>query len=491
MPDRAPLILLALVGALAAPVTAMAAPPEAGVQEALDDAAAPTAQLDPAGSVESLGVEFRRFEQEVGGVPVLDSEVVVADPPSAPAVVVAESGVPALADPPAPELDRADAIRVAEEAVGLRASRAETRAKLAVDPGADGGVLVWRALIPARRPYGDFEVLVDALTGEVRGERDLIWRVRGEAAVFLPNPVVTNGGNTAGLVDAKDADSPQLTALRVPVQLPRLKKAEPCLRGAFAEATLKTEPVCRKSRAWSDITRADDRFEALMAYFHVDRTQAYVRSLGFRKAGFKGQPILANAIKEDNSGYSPLTETVALGRGGVDDGEDADTITHEYAHAIQDAQVPLFGQSAQSGAIGEGFADYVAAMMTAAIPGASPEAAACVFEWDGVPLGLACIRRTDKPVTLAEVNGKPCMAEIHCAGETWSGALWTLRGQLGGDAGGRPVVDRLVFQSNFALRRKATFREAANAVIDADDQLYGGIHRTQLHDEFVARGFLG
>ena len=45
----------------------------------LSRARAPAAQLEPGATRHSHGVTFRRFRQELGGVPVLGSEVVVTE----------------------------------------------------------------------------------------------------------------------------------------------------------------------------------------------------------------------------------------------------------------------------------------------------------------------------------------------------------------------------------------------------------------------------
>src|SRR5262245_23660762 len=58
---------------------------------------------------------------------------------------------------------------------------------------------------------------------------------------------------------------------------------------------------------------------------------------------------------------SPTTKSLTFGTGGVDDADDAEIILHEYGHAIQDDQIPGFGEPAEAGAMGEGFGDYFAA----------------------------------------------------------------------------------------------------------------------------------
>ncbi len=51
-----------------------------------------------------------------------------------------------------------------------------------------------------------------------------------------------------------------------------------------------------------------------------------------------------------------------MGAGGVDDGEDAEVILHEYGHAVHDAQVPGWGDTHEGGAMGEGWGDFLAAV---------------------------------------------------------------------------------------------------------------------------------
>ena len=61
-----------------------------------------------------------------------------------------------------------------------------------------------------------------------------------------------------------------------------------------------------------------------------------------------------------------MTHELVLGTGGVDDGEDADVIVHEYGHSLQDQAAPSFAaDAARAATMGEGFGDYMAAAMSA------------------------------------------------------------------------------------------------------------------------------
>ena len=89
---------------------------------------------------------------------------------------------------------------------------------------------------------------------------------------------------------------------------------------------------------------------------------------------------------------------MSLGTGGVDDGEDAEVIEHEYGHAVQNDQVPGFGSSPQGGAMGEGFGDYLASALSATFT-PNPTFDPCLGEWNELGTGngaaVPCIRRVD------------------------------------------------------------------------------------------------
>ena len=154
-----------------------------------------------------------------------------------------------------------------------------------------------------------------------------------------------------------------------------------------------------------------------MSYFHITRAQRYIQRLGFGTGAARGinkrtQSAVANAFRDDNSFYSPGTRRIEYGTGGVDDAEDADVVLHEYGHAMQDSQVRArLGYGPQTGAIGEGFGDYWAAVMSSRSPGTRDRDDVCIFDWDGISTGRyapalhrRCGRRADNDDTMAEAQ---------------------------------------------------------------------------------------
>ena len=186
--------------------------------------------------------------------------------------------------------------------------------------------------------------------------------------VFAPNPVADLGIQT--LTDQKDADffsADPFARARLPPrdadQPRRLGHADRRLRQGRS-----ARPASRPRNTGSGFiyTRDQDQFEQVMGYYWITQAQRYIQSLGFGStlpAVNKRQQLLRiDQYGGDNSFYRDGTGklTITLGKGGVDDAEDAEVIVHEYGHSVQDNQVPGFGSTADAGAIGEAFGDYLA-----------------------------------------------------------------------------------------------------------------------------------
>jgi hypothetical protein len=504
----------ALAGTLALgallPASAVATPAE--VRDELRAAEAPVTSLGLDDRVPLAGdASVYRYQQTSGGVPVEGGEAIVLDSGDDGADLVADDTEVGLDAPDGASVSRKAAVRAAVASVGADGLTSRPRAELVVEPGGDG-TLAWRVTVAPTRPLGEFEVLVDASSGAVLEQHDLAWRASGQARIFLPNAVVENDGygvygdppGTFPISNNRDRDSTELTNLRSQVTLLRLNDGRPCLKGENAEARFgrKAKRVCRDSRDWSGVTRAAERFEAVMAYHHVDQAQDYLDEIGAPAVEDKRQLVVANAFGADQSFYMPGGDVVKLGSGGVDDGEDGDVIVHEFGHAVQDTQRPGFGDSnhKQAEAIGEAFGDYFAAAVSEERWLTSGEFSLCIMEWDAVSYDFEdspddpgiCLRRVDVDRDIGEqrsfCGGR---RDFHCVGQAWSSALWDLRVQLGEESG-LSVMDRVVLESQPMYSRRTKFSAAARALIAADELLYGaGDHCVEIRAEMLDREFLG
>jgi Fungalysin metallopeptidase (M36)/Fungalysin/Thermolysin Propeptide Motif len=481
--------MLAAIGVVAAGAGALAASSYAHgfsprVASGLSAARAPLSQLHAAGERRSFGTTFVRVRQRVGGLPVLGSDATLSLGAGGERLlvdhtwgrVVRPAGVP---------ISRARATARARAYVHVRQLRAPASASLAIAPHLRR--LVWRVVLPAAVPLGDFEVIVDARNGRVLRLRNLVKDATAPALVFIPNPVVEQGSRD-GLADNNNADSGVPHSLYRPVTLPDLQSSG-CLSGQWVTAIIGGGGHCPSPRDFSSVRRNDacECFDAVMAYYHVDRMQRYLQSLGFSNVVHRAIPVNLHATQDDNSFYSPANGSLNFGDGGVDDAQDGDVISHEYGHAIQDSQIPGFGVTTEGGTLGEGFGDYWQAAMSAN-EGNTDVFNTCFAEWDTSTItddALPCLREVDHEWAVNQAVDACSGREIHCVGQAWSNLLWTIRKQLGGT-----TADRLIVQSQFSYSAESGFRDAALALLFADQQLNGGANRSFLQNLLTARGFL-
>jgi Fungalysin metallopeptidase (M36)/Fungalysin/Thermolysin Propeptide Motif len=488
------------IAAAALPSTAAAAP--AKVDAKLRSASAPTSELRQSRGIPLPGgATIYRFQQQVAGVKVLNGQAVVNDPAGAPPHLIADATARNVEPPPSPRIGKGRAVAIASQNVNLKGLRRPRSASLVVAPG-DGGTLAWKVELPSARPPADYEVLVDAVSGEVLSVHNLLQDFRtGRAKLYDPNPVVENGGFKGLRSDHNDRDTKLLTSLRRRVSLRKIKGGQDCLRGEWANAKVGRHPkaVCRESLNWTRVTRSADAFEALMVYYHITRAQQYIHDLGFGK-GEPGHPIddrsqmaVADAFGADNSFYSPFTRDIKYGSGGVDDAEDGDVILHEYGHAMQDSESHSFSASSsfEATALAEGSADYWAAAMSSRSPGTTNEDDVCIFDWDATTygrqvfppvapytVGRRCGRRADDPRTVAQAKTGSCGQDPHCVGQVWSSGLWDLRQQIGGRK-----MDTIYLMAQFMYHANEDFNEAAAALLQADQDLTGGANATAICTE--------
>ncbi|MFE9201505.1 M36 family metallopeptidase [Micromonospora sp. NPDC007230] len=307
------------------------------------------------------------------------------------------------------------------------------------------------------------------------------------ATVFAPNPVQQLGDQS--LTDQKDADYPALAGAYRSALLTNLDGSG-TLTGKYVVVKSSTgTPARAVDGAFPAWHRDVDQFEQVMGYHWVNTAQAYLQSLGF---GSPLRPVNQRQIElrigqygGDNSFFREDKANITLGKGGVDDAEDAEVIVHEYGHSVQDGQVPGFGTTLESGAIGEAFGDYLAVAVTSWATGAptrTPEA--CVADWDSVSYTRTaphCLRRLDgTKVYPADLRG-----EVHADGEIWSRALWDIRTALGDRTATTLIVD-----AQFDFAKDTTFRDAALATVAAAQRLYGAQAANATRAAFAARGIL-
>jgi Zn-dependent metalloprotease len=362
----------------------------------------------------------------------------------------------------------------AEQAVGVGTPREASLAVL----GGDVARLVWVVL--ADTLDGTRRTLVDASSGAVIGTGSAVRTIDGTGQVFDPNPVVTL--RDQDLTDDGNRDRGAFVPAYRQVTLPLLDGSG-YLRGDFAYVTVSRHhnPLAYSPHLKFGWDRSDPRFEQTMAYYDVTAAQQYIQSLGFLDVNNEAQLVMPDEFLHDNSYYDGTVDRIVLGKGGVDDAEDADVTWHELGHAIQDDQVPGFGARHDAGSIGEAFGDYWAVTMSQPVNGGYQ--VPCVADWDSTSYTDTephCLRRVDLDLTVADETG-----EIHHDGQIWSRALWDINQGLG-----RDEANSIILEAQFGFAPDTRFAEAALTTCDTAKALYGNSAQAVCLQAFEDRGIL-
>lgn len=353
----------------------------------------------------------------------------------------------------------------------------QSNTELVISKIGDAYKLAWRVTVSTDGPT--WEALIDAQSGRLLNEpQDINRYVNGLGQVFNVNAVVATHDPT--LRDNGDAAS------AVPVSAYRVVTLQGLTGSGFLEGTYAASSKTKKQAFDPSnsfiFDRSNDGFSETMGYYYLDYAERYIQSLGFANINNRQQVFSVNRLKIDNSFYAPNTQEISYGLGGVDDAEDAEVILHEYGHSIQDNQVPGFGTTLESGAMGEGFGDYWAGSVGAQFSGGFQDE--CIADWDSTSYSNTnppCLRRLDGTKHYPEdVDG-----EVHDDGEIWSAALWQIRGSLGSTR-----ADTLILSSQFLLAKDSTFNQASNALVTAANSLGFKSHDLNVVRTILrARGF--
>ncbi|MBO9664603.1 M36 family metallopeptidase [Dokdonella sp.] len=431
-----------------------------------------------------------RFTQSTGGLPVYGSDIAVTVKPNGRIVHVANASVQGVVELTGPAAKNAvasvrksanDAVAAARQYLGLGELRLQNTKQM-VFVAADGSNrIVWRVNAIGRDTFtGDWEVLVDANSGDVLLARDRAAYVDGTGTVHAPDPLSharATYGQT-GYVDGNNADTQQLTDALVTVTLPNITQngANYELSGPYmvcANIESPNDAAC-PSQPGTDfsVTRSAMTFDAVMAYYHISTYLKYVnQTLGVTAMprnhpggvhvdphGFSGQ---------DNSRYSPSGEDLSFGQGGVDDAQDADVLIHELGHGIHDWVTG--GHLSQTEGLSEGTGDYLAGAYSRDFPDQWTPADTAynwVYSWDGHnPFWAGRVLNYQTIRTYAQARTEA----IHSAGQYWSSCNLEARKNLQvlDAANGGSTFDKAFLEGLSTTGASTNQKDAAQAVIDA------------------------
>lgn len=313
----------------------------------------------------------------------------------------------------------------------------------------------------------------------------------GTGAVFMVNPVQSSGDQD--LLDGKDGKEVAMPAAAYATVEIRNLDGSGYLRGDWANVRTNTGSAAYSTSAEYFYTRDQDQFEQVMGYFWVNEAQEYLQSLGFGSELpailERSYDVRINQFGIDNSYMTDKGDFIRLGKGGVDDAEDAEVIMHEYGHAIHHDQVTGFGSTIDAGAIGESFGDYFAVStgLAAAARYGWPVLAeeACPMDWDAVSYTDSphCIRRFDRNLTLATRRN-----QVHFDGQIWSQALWEIRLDYVALGFTTTDWDTTLIASQFDYAADTSFQDAAEATYELALARDGVAAASAVRARFEARG---
>jgi Zn-dependent metalloprotease len=366
----------------------------------------------------------------------------------------------------------------------------------------------YKIVIDGEYPFGIKEFVIDANTGEVLHTNNFVYSAfdgmsrpsnhhpeptsspndsstDGQGQVFIPNPA-NSLNKPLNPYEPLSYYNPNPYYTKV---LPGLQTASGVakLEGPYVivrDIDPPDVPPPTGANAFEFIYEYDNpSFEEVMVYYHINRNQLYIQSLGL--GDIAKYPVIVDAHACDGADQSQYISNppagkpphLAFGDGNVNDAEDADIILHEYGHVIQYSQAEdAFAGDGQPKAMGEGFGDYWAFSSFYKETCASGHTLHYIGEWDRAPRYL---RSINEEVTFAnyDPNTTP-----HINGRIWSRTLFEIFRKFG-----KEVADSLILQSHFDIPHNPTFVQGADSIIAADVYLYGGAHRDQLCKVFRLR----
>ncbi|HNR92030.1 MAG TPA: hypothetical protein PKO41_06360 [Dokdonella sp.] len=315
-----------------------------------------------------------RFTQHLDGVPVYGSDIAVTVRPDGEVIFVSSELRPDVQRIVTTSARASSDLRakVVIDA-GMPAAKDEVEPTLVVYADAQPTRLAWMYYLRDVVKRGSWEVIADAATGEILAMRNTELYVDGTATVFDPDPLTsartTYGSGAGQLTDANDADSAGLTAQLMNVTLRDI---------TFAGGVYRLEGPWARCNDWEapfggvddcptpstpdfSATRASQAFEGPNLYHLIDKQMRYLNvTLGVTvvpnnvAGGVRFDPHGWNG--QDNSSFTPATDRLSFGEGGVDDAEDADVVIHELGHGLHD-WVTNGGLSQVQG-LSEGVGDY-------------------------------------------------------------------------------------------------------------------------------------
>ncbi|HTJ80966.1 MAG TPA: hypothetical protein VL400_04560, partial [Polyangiaceae bacterium] len=415
-----------------------------------------------------------RFEQRVGGVPVLGGAVLVHVGKNGEVSRVATTAARSLAVDTTPSLDEDEALAELEDAVHRTLPPAE-KAELVVSP-VGAGTLLWQ--LDVRDSPGGTRYFVDAHSGALYGARALAIDALGR--IYKTNSVQTPTPEDDTLDTLDEAASPvHLNGWGGLLTVTNYVSGG-SQNGFEVEQTLEPFPAGGTDFLYDPPTNqldATDGFAQVNLFFHLTTMRNFFTTLGVDQTAASWKiTAVANALEGgqplDNAFFSPMGQTgtfaspnlIAIGQGSLTDfAYDSDVFKHEFGHYVSDnavgynlgqLNVNAFGLSPHSGSIDEGIADYFA----------------CSQNGDPIvgEASLAPLNAERDLTNVAKVCPDDVFGEVHEDGEIIGSLSWSVRDALGAEN-----ADKIVWGAVASMPPGGTLGDFGRGLVSTTEALVG------------------
>ncbi|GGG54455.1 T9SS type A sorting domain-containing protein [Epilithonimonas arachidiradicis] len=449
-------------------------------------------------SRKSLSGETLRFQQTINGIPVYEGDIAIHFNKQGEVTYGTEIAVSKQLKQvdTTPTFNKSDAFETAKIAAEIKGEITHQENDLYVFLTEGGQTrLVHRVIINSYETSGDWEIMVDAHSGDVLRILDIAnyhhddnrkkkskqkpaeMKAAGTAYIFDPDPLsrahVAYGGD---YVDNNDATNASLDAARSLVTLPdiTLSNGVYSLKSKYVQiADFEAPSTGLFTQSSPDFlfNRNEQGFEAVNAFYHIDRSLAYINeTLGIVcKSTLNGGVIMVDPHGlngDDNSHFIPSSQRLAFGEGCVDDAEDADVVLHELGHAIHHWVTGLKSSSAQG--LGEGSGDYWAMSYSRSLnqwAKAEPQYN-WMFSWDGHnECWAGRVTNYAPKYPTSTINNS---SYIHINGQIWATSLMRIYDRIG-----KEKTDRIFLEGLAMTNSSGNQQTAAVAVRQASIDMLG------------------
>ncbi|WP_159022124.1 T9SS type A sorting domain-containing protein [Formosa sp. L2A11] len=442
--------------------------------------------------------ETFRYGQFVNDVPVLNATVAVHVSPNS--EVTYNSGdfdISISSINTTPKITADQAVYLAAKSLGIEGTITQKESKLYVYNNNGETELVYRVTTNSKTLDGFWETLINANTSEIISNTDIAnyyhdhgheklserTAVTTEATgkIFNPDPLSTSGQVYGGYYkDNSDSTNTYLNSARTNVSFKIANSTDGVykLKGDYLEIKDIQDPetgLFEQDSPDFDFTRDQPGFEAVNAYYHIDKNMRYINeTLGIELKSMYNDGIIyydPHAFNgADNSSYGG--GILKFGTGGVDDAEDADVIVHELGHGIHEWLIQ--SSISQEEGLSEGFGDYWAQSYSRGLKSSNSARSSTtynnLFKWDGHNEFWSG-RVTDYDVHYPEglVN------QIHTDGQIFASTLMEVWEYLGKQTTDKIVLEGIAMTSSKTNQAEAiaAIRQAAvDMNLDCDDIEY-------------------